>query len=94
MLRIHCPRGGPREESEFHCGGQAHSERPRDADSLSDAEWADYLFMRDNTKGLFAERWAHSAGCRRWFNVIRNTVTHEITAVYRIGEHPPGAADK
>lgn len=89
MLRIPCPWCGPREETEFHCGGQAHVERPRDPDALSDAEWAEYLFMRDNPKGVHAERWAHAAGCRRWFNVLRDTVGHDIVAVYRIGEAPP-----
>lgn len=90
MLLIHCPWCGPREEVEFHCGGQAHIARPADPAELSDEQWADFLFMRDNPKGAFAERWMHAAGCRRWFNVQRNTVTHEITAVYRIGEPPPG----
>ena len=89
MLRITCPWCGPREEIEFHCGGQAHIERPKDPDALSDEEWADYLFMRDNPKGLFAERWVHSAGCRRWFNVLRHTTTHEVVAVYLMGERPP-----
>jgi heterotetrameric sarcosine oxidase delta subunit len=56
---------------------------------LSDDEWADFLFMRDNPKGEFAERWMHAAGCRRWFNVKRHTVTHRIVAVYRIGEPAP-----
>lgn len=92
MLLIHCPWCGPREEVEFHCGGQAHIERPADPSTLSDEQWADFLFMRDNPKGAFAERWMHAAGCRRWFNVRRDTVTHEITAVYRIGEPPPGDA--
>jgi len=36
-----------------------------------------------------AERWVHSAGCRKWFNVVRNTLTYEILAVYPIGEQPP-----
>lgn len=90
MLLIHCPWCGPREEVEFHCGGQAHIARPADPSALSDEQWADFLFMRDNPKGAFAERWMHAAGCRRWFNVRRDTVTHEITAVYRIGEPPPG----
>ena len=27
----------------------------------------------------------HAHGCRRWFNVARDTVTHEILAVYKIG---------
>jgi heterotetrameric sarcosine oxidase delta subunit len=26
-----------------------------------------------------AERWVHTAGCRRWFTLVRDTVTHEIT---------------
>ncbi|MDZ7770512.1 MAG: sarcosine oxidase subunit delta [Woeseiaceae bacterium] len=90
MLLIDCPWCGPREEVEFHCGGQAHIARPADPAELSDEQWADFLFMRDNPKGAFAERWMHAAGCRRWFNVRRDTVTHEITAVYRIGEPPPG----
>lgn len=89
VLLIKCPWCGPRQEVEFHCGGQAHVARPEAPDALSDGEWADYLFMRDNPKGLFAERWVHSAGCRRWFNMLRHTVTHEIVAVYRVGEQPP-----
>ncbi|PDH58924.1 MAG: sarcosine oxidase subunit delta, partial [SAR116 cluster bacterium MED-G06] len=27
----------------------------------------------DNPKGLFLERWRHTAGCRRWFNMARDT---------------------
>ncbi|HEX2139571.1 MAG TPA: sarcosine oxidase subunit delta [Woeseiaceae bacterium] len=89
MLRIPCPWCGVRDETEFHYGGQAHRARPESSEELTDAEWADYLFMRDNPKGEFAERWVHAAGCRRWFNVQRHTVTHAILAVYRIGETPP-----
>lgn len=89
MLRIDCPWCGPREEIEFHCGGQAHIARPADPETLSDEDWADYLFMRDNIKGAQAERWVHAAGCRRWFNVVRDTITHDIIAVYRMGESPP-----
>ena len=36
--------------------------------------------MRDNPKGDLSERWMHAAGCRRWFNVVRDTATHEIVA--------------
>jgi len=88
MLLIPCPWCGPREEIEFRCGGQAHLARPADPEALSDAQWAEYLFMRDNPKGAHAERWVHNAGCRRWFNLRRSTVTHEILAVYRMGEGP------
>ena len=89
MLLIPCPWCGERDESEFHCGGQSHIARPHEPERLSDAEWADYLYMRDNTKGLFFERWVHSSGCRRWFNVARDTVTHEISAVYRMTDPKP-----
>jgi heterotetrameric sarcosine oxidase delta subunit len=88
MLIINCPYCGPREESEFACGGEAHIARPLAENRISDAEFADYLFLRDNPKGLFLERWRHTAGCRRWFNVARDTVTHEIIEVYPMGALP------
>jgi heterotetrameric sarcosine oxidase delta subunit len=90
MMLIPCPECGPRNENEFHYGGQAHVPYPADGGAnATDQEWAEYLFFRDNPKGPFAERWVHSAGCRRWFNAIRDTVTYEFLAVYRIGEAPP-----
>ena len=89
MLLIECPYCGEREESEFHQGGEAHLARPKNTDKLSDEEWADYLFMRKNTKGLFLERWVHRHGCRRWFNMARDTVTHEILDIYKMGTKPP-----
>jgi len=93
MLLIDCPYCGPREEIEFHWGGEAHRSRPADPASLDDAGWAEYLFMRDNVKGVAAERWMHAAGCRRWFNVLRNTVSHEVLAVYRMGEPRPSGSE-
>ncbi|RSN06301.1 ferredoxin [Streptomyces sp. WAC 01325] len=91
MLLIPCPWCGPRDEAEFHYGGQAHVPYPQDPASLSDEEWARYLFFRDNTKGPFAERWSHASGCRRWFNAVRDTSTNEILTVYRTGEERPAA---
>ncbi|MER5668194.1 sarcosine oxidase subunit delta family protein [Streptomyces mirabilis] len=89
MLLIPCPWCGPRDEAEFHYGGQAHVPYPEDSAALTDEEWARYLFFRDNPKGPFAERWSHAAGCRRWFNAVRDTATNEILSVYRSGEPRP-----
>ena len=89
MFLIPCPWCGPRDESEFSCGGEAHIVRPTDSDSMTDDAWADYLFMRHNPKGLHRERWNHAHGCRRWFNVVRDTATDQILAIYRMGEEPP-----
>ena len=61
MLQITCPWCGPRAESEFSCGGEAHIARPLDTDALTDAQWGDYLFMRKNTKGLHREQWLHTS---------------------------------
>ena len=89
MLLIECPWCGPRAEIEFRCGGEAHIARPLQSEKLDDAAWADYLFMRTNPKGVHHERWCHAQGCRRWFNAARSTETHEIFAVYRMGQKPP-----
>ena len=94
MLLMNCPHCGPREESEFSCGGEAHIARPLAENTLTDAAFADYLFLRDNPKGLFLERWRHAAGCRRWFNMARDTVTHEIIEIYPMGSLPKTKAGK
>jgi heterotetrameric sarcosine oxidase delta subunit len=90
MLRIHCPWCGPRDEPEFRWGGEMLAARSPAQSELSDAAWAEYLFLRDNPKGLVRERWRHALGCRQWFVVVRDTVTHEIRATGRIGEPLPG----
>lgn len=91
MLLISCPWCGPRDEAEYHYGGQAHVPYPADPAMLSDEAWARYLFFRDNPRGPFAERWCHSAGCRRWFNVLRDTSTDRILVVYKLDEPRPVA---
>ena len=92
MQLIPCPWCGPRDEAEYSYGGQAHVPYPEDPAALDDEAWARYVFFRDNPKGAFAERWCHSTGSRRWFNAVRNTATHELLAVYRIGEPKPVTA--
>ncbi|MGH3495832.1 MAG: sarcosine oxidase subunit delta [Sciscionella sp.] len=89
MMSISCPWCGPRDETEFHYGGQAHVPYPQDPQSLSDEDWARYLFFRENPKGAFAERWYHTTSCRRWFNAVRDTTTHQILTIYRISERQP-----
>ncbi len=88
MLLIDCPWCGKRAEAEFACGGESHIARP--TLEATDAAWGEYLFFRNNPKGLVFERWLHAHGCGQWFNVARDTVTHEIKAVYRMGAPRPG----
>ena len=82
MLLIRCPFCGDRDQTEFSYGGEADISRPADPDALTDAEWADYLFMRKNPKGAHREMWNHAMGCRRWFVAERDTVTYRFAATY------------
>lgn len=80
MLRIPCPHCGVRPEREFVYGGDATVRRP-DPATATDAEWADYIYVRDNPKGPHRELWLHAAGCHTWLEVERDTVTHAIASV-------------
>ena len=93
MLLIECPYCGTRPQVEFAARGEAHIVRPLDPEAVSDAEWADYVFVRDNPKGVRRERWLHVHGCRRWFNVVRDTVSDRILAVYECGSPPPDVSE-
>ena len=93
MLRISCPYCGLRDQVEFQFGGETHITRPENPEQASDSEWADYMFYRDNIKGLHYERWVHTFGCRQWFNVARDTMTHEITEVFLMAELPASAEE-
>jgi sarcosine oxidase, subunit delta len=88
MLLIACPFCGERPELEFTHGGQAHIARPAKPSETDAQAWTRFLYMRENTKGLYAERWRHSHGCGRFFNAIRDTTTDHFVATYKVGERP------
>jgi sarcosine oxidase subunit delta len=71
MLLIPCPYCGERPELEFQYAGEAGLKRDI---SASDEGWADFLYVRTNTKGVHEERWRHLHGCGRFFNARRDTV--------------------
>lgn len=94
MFLIYCPHCEEhREEEEFRPKGQAHIARPADPEACSDKEWGDYLFFRDNPRGIHHELWVHAVGCRKFFNVTRNTVSYEILESYKVGERPRFTAE-
>jgi sarcosine oxidase subunit delta len=94
MLIIVCPYCGKRPEIEFTYGGQAHLARPARPADLDDDAWAAFLYMRANTKGVYAERWRHAHGCGMFFNALRDTTSDHFVASYRAGEpRPDGARD-
>lgn len=90
MLLIRCPyceKDLP--ELEFAYAGEAHIVRPEDPSNVSDEDWRDYLFIRDNKRGLHFERWRHVHGCGRFFNAVRETVSDKFLLTYKAGEPRP-----
>ena len=95
MLLIHCPYCQmERPETEFRYAGEAHINRPTDPSLVSDTEWAEFLYMRTNPKGLHAERWRHVHGCARFFNAVRDTVSDKIVVTYKAGQPRPQIGPK
>ncbi len=78
MLRIKCPYCGLRDETEFTYHGAANLHRP--ASDASEQEFYTYVYLRDNPRGEHEELWQHTAGCRSYVKVRRNTQTHEVLA--------------
>jgi heterotetrameric sarcosine oxidase delta subunit len=87
MLLIPCPWCGSRAQVEFAYGGDATARRPANGATV-DAHFA-YVYLRDNPAGPHRELWQHSAGCRQWFVVERDTRTHRI-----LGSAPCADADR
>ena len=89
MLLIECPYcEEARPEPEFHYEGEAHIARPAEPATLTDEQWAEYLYLRTNPRGPHRERWRHAHGCGRFFNALRDTVTDRFLLTYKQGERP------
>jgi sarcosine oxidase subunit delta len=78
MLMIDCPFCGPRSHGEFSYEGDATKERPAIGGDGDMAAHLDYVYMRDNPRGLHVEYWQHVSGCRAYLKVLRDTVSHQI----------------
>jgi sarcosine oxidase subunit delta len=75
-----CPFCGPREETEFHFGAEAGKARPEPAPEVSDAAWAEYLYMNEAPRGRAREIWVHLT-CGEFFVMERDTVTRAVLSV-------------
>ncbi|YBV96488.1 sarcosine oxidase subunit delta [Phyllobacteriaceae bacterium JZ32] len=90
MLLIYCPYcHEERPEIEFRHAGEAHLVRSPDIANQGELEFEAYLYLRQNPKGIVAERWRHIHGCSRFFNAIRDTVSDRIYLTYKAGEPMP-----
>ena len=86
MLNIRCPYCGDRSQKEFAYGGDGTVVRPKLNQEISDEKWDEFVYLRKSPRGKHIELWHHIAGCRRWFQVQRDTVTHEIFQTAKMSE--------
>ena len=79
MHGLECPRCGRRPLDEFTFGG----ERRGTPDWLTDPGERDFdeVWIFANPAGIATERWFHSAGCRRWLTVRRDTSVDRVVEV-------------
>ena len=75
-MRIPCPICGLRDSGEFTYAGDATVQYPA-LDADQDA-WYEAVYERRNPRGPHTEYWHHTAGCRRYIIVERDTLTHEV----------------
>ena len=93
MLILNCPNCGlDKDETELSYGGEAHL--TRHGPGSSDQDFEDYLFNRENPKGVHFERWRCAAGCGKWFHAARCTVTMQVFGTYSAQTFEPPAKIK
>ena len=80
-MRIACPFCGERGNEEFVYYGDATVVRPDPNAADAATAFADYLYLRDNVRGVHRELWYHGVGCHGWLVVTRDTLSHEIKGV-------------
>ena len=86
-MLIPCPHCGTRPVEEFTFLGDASVTRPTSNDPAAMEQWYDYVYLRANPRGRFAEFAHHSGGCRAWLVVTRNTETHEVYGAVTARDH-------
>ena len=81
MIQVECPNCGNRNSLEFRYGGELNS-RPAKPMEASHEEWVDFVFFKDNKRGVQKEWWYHRSGCQLWFIAERHTHTNEVLKTY------------
>ena len=83
MKIMTCPINGPRPVSEFAYAGELR-DMP-DPSTVSDSEWAAYVFNRNGVAGVKREWWCHTPS-GVWFIAVRDTVSDSVLRTYLFGQ--------
>lgn len=72
-----CPFCGPRNETEFNFAGELGKVRPDTCKDVNARDWATYLYVQRNEKGVVREVWMHMS-CSELFVMERDSVTMDV----------------
>lgn len=78
-FQLICPNCGKRSVNEFVYQGEW---RDRPAATANLSTWSDYVYLRDNHKGVQAEWWYHRSGCQSWFVVERDSTNNTTQQIH------------
>lgn len=87
-FHILCPNCGARPVSEFGYSGEV---RPPAEAAATEREEIERLWLRRNVSGPQRERWFHTAGCRRYVTLTRDTRDNAILSQPGDTADGPGA---
>ena len=88
-MLIPCPWCGTGHTG-IHLWRRCHGAPPADRRWPRTTHGIDYLYLRNNPAARTVELWHHTAGCRQWLKVARDTtMTHEVRAGLATGAHGP-----
>ncbi len=82
MKIMTCPLNGPRNISEFAYGGEV---RAMPNPGAAPADWADYVFLKDNPAGVVREWWVHTP-TNFWFIAERDLRSDAILRTITVDE--------
>ena len=85
MKIMPCPFNGPRNITEFSYFGPVR--RQPQLETVTDEDWAAYIFIAPNPDGLIREWWCHTP-TNTFFIAERNTVTDQIVRTYYADQIP------
>lgn len=83
MQIFKCPFCGERDEREFFFAGESGKVRPDTTESITDEQWAAYLYEKRNSKGAVQEIWIHLP-CSEVFLLARDSVTMQVTGSHAL----------
>ena len=78
MKTLDCPLNGPRNISEFAYGGEVQEMPAVDAGVR---DWAEYVFIENNTRGVVREWWIHLP-TSYWFIAERDTSSNDVLRTF------------